>query len=361
MRLLDALLESDVDYLKNNLNSTNFNETVKGGNFAIGLPCYTDPCQVAYYMLKYAKFYALEYYWMYDLILRLLNADLENRNIYDAPVVYSFGCGSMVDGLSLLYAHKKLHPSMERIGSKPVYRGIDIVNWPNTGMVFDGSVQEYAGDICISKYFGVGMEEFWTTMNDFYANVLFFPKLLSENLDDHTQGASVLDKFCEEIRNAKLTKEYIILAFSYRGTNTFSSDNQLAQRIVDAMIEKGYKKEPYRGSAIINNWICKDYFSLVDNENMIFESRVPDVDYSRFPDFMIPPIVDEYMNKGGVLVGNCPGNVTDTEVCSHRSVIEICEECNNRCKTRSMCRKKLKSVGGQSCIQILPLRRRNEQ
>lgn len=77
MKILDDLLESDIEYLReklskdpspdnyrfNKLRTFNYN----GGSVVEG--SYTDPLLVSYYMLKYATFYSLEYYIIYDLLV----------------------------------------------------------------------------------------------------------------------------------------------------------------------------------------------------------------------------------------------------------------------------------------------------
>ena len=369
MRVLDEKLISDREYLETNLTPQLFESKILNMSFVNGSAQninYKDEFQVAFYMMKYAKYYALEYYWMYDLVLRALSHEFSTR-IYSSPdtaITYSFGCGSMVDGLSMLYAHnalRNLPRSGYRVEEKLYYEGIDIVKWADTGLLeYESSFSQL---IKVFKYLDSGMVKFWDKMKSFCANILMFPKMLCEDLDDNTAGTSIIDKFCNKIKEANLMKDYIILCVSYRGYKTFNDDKKMTEKIIKVLRAKGYIEEPIDGN-IMNEWICKDYFVLDDSTNMVFKSiNDVSVDYNiKYSDFKIPDEVEHYMGWGEILIGKCHGGINAGMVNATQNVVNICNSCGRCQKLNSYPRKNLNLNSGAdcTCFQILPFRRHRE-
>lgn len=363
MRELDEKLIQDMEYLKESLTENLIQEIsryYRRGN----LPDYSNPVHAAYYLLKYSKYYALEYYWMYDLALRVLAKEYELRNIEEAAVVYSFGCGSMVDGLSLLYAYDKLRAQGEALNIKErlYYTGVDIVRWPEIGLFLDHLNSIPDSRLRVKSYLETGMVDFLDLFSGMCGNIFMFPKILSENLDDSDEEQSIIDQFCNRIEqvSSSFRSDYIILCVSYRGSNSFRMDNPLVQRIEEAMRSIGFRDEPF-DAGIYDNWVCRDYFELSDANHMVFEARENvridyDVNYS---DFKVPYEVYHYMNKGEILVGKCRGNVSNETVRSHNNVAEICCDCGMPCKIYAQPRISINSTGGKTCFQILPFRKEN--
>lgn len=364
MEYLDNKLLEAKDFLEEHLNREAFENRIQRVNFGEGIPDYSDEFQVAFYMMKYAKYYALEYYWIYDLVLRLLSKELKDAKD-DVAVVYTFGCGSMVDALSLLYAHRQLLDTEDySLEKKLYYRGIDIDKWADVGMLFPEEVTEHNEYLKTTGHLDSGMVDFWSEMQTFLANVIMFPKMLSEVLDDDLTGTSIIDQFCERVSEATLVRDYIIICVSYRGSKTFDEDNALVEKIIATMREKGYAPEAF-GQDVIDGWVCNEYFDLIDDDKMVFQSKDDCiVDYeNKYADFNLPVEVQNYMSKGGILVNNCDGNITDDQLLEGKSITTICEKCvQKKCrKIRSIPRKNLNMATGENVdhtvFQILPFRR----
>lgn len=363
MRILDEKLIADKEFLERTLNPGILRDRIYNGmNFSQTLPDYRDPVQVAYYMMKYGKYYAMEYYWIYDLTLRVLS----DSQTETCAITYSFGCGSMIDGVSLCYAHKRLLNlyTVYQLKKKLYYRGIDQVRWADEGMLDGGLIRAYDDQsLDLKGFLDTGMIDFWDVHKSFSANIISFPKMLSEDLDDQQNGPSIIDQFCERLREAELNRPYIVLCVSYRGSLTFDEDNRVASRIIRAMEEKGFVKAPFAMDDY-HDWISYDYFELVDRENMVFQSKADvRVDYANlFCDFEVPYEVKRYMERGEILIHNCEGNITAEMVNNYDRVSQICADCFRNCKLLSNPRKNIniqKSDGrvDRTCFQVLPFRR----
>ncbi len=206
---------------------------IKKMNFSDGnLPDYGDLQQVRYYLLRYAMAYAFEYAVMYRIALSSLR---EEKNV----TVYSFGCGSQIDGLALAYAKEKLLEADVSVGSLN-YRGIDLVEWP---------VRFHLDCLNKADFHEAGMDEFMddsaeSGIRDMRCNILCFPKLLSENLDESADGGpSVIDRFCEGLKTHTLSRDRIVLCVSYRSRYTMEYDRPLAEKIIAALEENGFRLE----------------------------------------------------------------------------------------------------------------------
>ena len=97
----------------------------------------------------------------------------------------------------------------ENIPVKIWYTGIDLVEWPQTGLMDIARLD----DVTVKQYLGIGMQDFWAQMQTFMANILFFPKILSEGLDEGEN--SIIDQFCNNLKNAQFGMPYVILCISH--------------------------------------------------------------------------------------------------------------------------------------------------
>ena len=360
MEILDQKIQEAYDFLTHELNAQRFEDDIKSvGGFANGnIVDYTNDIQAALYFLRYSKFYSLEYFWMYDLALQILNGNNEGE---DAAVVYSFGSGSNVDAISLLEADRKLRDRIENyaIMERLYYRGIDICRWSEYALINLEGI-----DNLNARVFLNGMVDFWNDMSKFMANILFFPKILSEHLDEGEEGETIIDQFCNNLAAANLDREKIVLCVSYRGTNTYDEDAANTNRIIDAMIEKGYEVVDYN----LNDytWEGRDYFEYLDEERKVFRS-IQDVrvDYERYADFNISEDIRDYLERGEIRRicqhyddayrrNQEDNNYNDSfprDVCQHSCV-------NYRNCARLIPRKNLNSGDDRTCFQILLFRRR---
>ena len=202
------------------------NESLRKMTFKRGLPDYSDAQQVRYYLLRYAIAYAFEYSVMYRIALANLMAE---NNI----TVYSFGCGSKLDGLSLLHAKEQLQEAGMSVGSL-YYRGIDLVEWP---VQFDLEGMDSV------DFYPMGMDDFLGPDNKahiktMYCNIMCFPKLLSEDLDKAGGSSTVIDRFCERLKMQDFGRDRIVLCISHRGRyeeDGHPKDWRVADKVINAM------------------------------------------------------------------------------------------------------------------------------
>lgn len=202
------------------------NESLQKMTFKCDLPDYRDIQQARYYLLRYAIAYAFEYSVMYRIALANLMAE---TNI----TVYSFGCGSKLDGLSLLHAKEQLQKAGVSVGSL-YYRGIDLVKWP---VQFDLEGMDSV------EFYPMGMDDFMDPDNKAHiknmrCNIMCFPKLLSEDLDKPDGGSTVIDRFCERLKMQDFGRDRIVLCISHRGRyeeDGRPKDRRVADKVVNAM------------------------------------------------------------------------------------------------------------------------------
>lgn len=224
-----------------------------------------------YYFCKYGIAYAFEYAMLYDIMLRIHNANRFG--------VYSFGCGGFIDAWSLLYARANLQEQGDCQDLELFYQGIDITRWPTAVFgeliddkwpteILDEPVDEmgngnnenwlkgfhitYHGvdrDIerSISKFLFKkpewgGVQQFRPRNDSNYTkmdyNVLMFSKLLNVLPSD------VLDKFIEklnrfEYEHKKKQRDYYICVS--HSPARLREGTAAVEKIVDMFIEKGFE------------------------------------------------------------------------------------------------------------------------
>ena len=132
--------------------------------------------EMSYYLMSYGMAYAFEYAVMYSIALNVL------KNSPKIGVV-SFGCGSQLDALSLLYSSKFYSIDKNNIS----YFGMDICDWAKK---FD--IQGRFGH---SEFIQDSIENFFDG-NEKYkeCNIFMFGNLLNEIDDDE-----IIKKFCEKL------------------------------------------------------------------------------------------------------------------------------------------------------------------
>ncbi|MDD7408198.1 MAG: hypothetical protein SOV71_06075 [Anaerovoracaceae bacterium] len=371
MKILDDLLESDIEYLReklskdpspdnyrfNKLRTFNYN----GGSVVEG--SYTDPLLVSYYMLKYATFYSLEYYIIYDLLLRIFKK-INNDAI---PNVISFGSGSMIDGLSLDYAFNRIFTEDDNRIYK--YFGTDLYKWPRWGdlKLWKTDISNKHGGHGIFKAaFRVSMDDFWRESELYDAevyntNIIFFPKMLSENIDNKgVDGRTVIDRTCEEIKDnaRRFESKYIFICASYRGYSTHDYDKKLLEKIIAAFgkyYEWNHQFNEQMFEMVKSEWIGNEFF---DNNNGTFSS-VKDIDKAdyylggRFHDFQMSKQLRDFLY------------VSDAEIrtyCEKRSYTrcEFCRQCHFKPRLKLQYNANAYSEGDKTCFSIIVLRKKGE-
>lgn len=182
---------------------------------------YSVPWVARHYMLRYAMAYAFEYYVMYALALGWLK---------DKAKVYSFGCGTGFDCLSLLYAKRKIGYRHD-----VQYRGTDIAEW-SEDCKFDPAVWIPGSKIYYGEKNG-DMVNFLNHGEYYVPNILLFPKMLSEVPNE------VMDNFCSKLGGLKDRR--LVLCISYRSDYSHNVDSEVAKKIIDKLNSLGYSKLEY--------------------------------------------------------------------------------------------------------------------
>ncbi|MBR0091043.1 MAG: AAA family ATPase [Lachnospiraceae bacterium] len=247
-------------------------------------PDYGEEIVDHFYLIRYANVYAFEYYTMYLLALALLEEGDEYVNSY------SFGCGSLLDGMSLLYANRTLN-NTPRI----YYRGIDLTRWPVMFPVGDAPEDPMISlDITSMENLDVREKR---------CNIMFFPRMLSELTG--REGEEILNAFAENIRQGKLSQNQIILCVSYRGKNTIREDWNRVKVIIAAIEDHGYSAEERANIPQGEEWIDQyfdhtEYMELDDHRRIHYYTTKEE--YKNIPvwrvnnDFRIQQDILNYLN-----------------------------------------------------------------
>lgn len=349
VRRLNGVQRNCLKYLKENLEVGNFGRVMRL-NYANGkLPDYTDAIQTSFYMLKYAKFYMFEYYLMYDLAIRNL-AIMGYGQTHKNPYVISFGSGSGVDALALKYALYKYQNQPKLSEYEKVthcyYTGLDKCNWPEISkpdlnhLDFDLVRNVNANIADISEGYLK------------YANVLFFPKVLSELGDTEDGPSQVIDSICEKIRNTSLNKDIVAICASYRGERNMYENVRL-QKVVDAYKEKGYEVVK---TIVPANWAGLHLLDRGKDSIFTVSEKEKNTNLWKFDDFIIDPEIWEYLGAKGEIRKKCPEfkYVTDTNTKCGDVCWEKCKYSND-CGLRPIPRVRLYSEEIQTCFRIVML------
>ena len=200
--------------IENGYNLCNLkNLSFESGN----LPEYEHVQTQRLYLLRYAYAYAFEYADMYERVLKQLD---DPKKIS----VVSFGCGTMLDYWSLVYAIKEQREIPCRID----YRGIDKIQWH----------YQFISRRKDNMHFELeNITNFFDDENALDSDVYFFPKSISEFSDGEME--TILDGF----KTKNIRKKVFYVCVSLRKKNeTF--DEKRTHDIIKAIKKNGYIARP---------------------------------------------------------------------------------------------------------------------
>lgn len=177
------------------------------------LPEYEDVQTQRLYLLRYAYAYAFEYADMYERVLEQLD-DPEKIS------VVSFGCGTLLDYWSLVYAIKE----QRKITCCIDYRGIDIIQWN----------YQFSPRRRDDLYFELeNITHFFENEKSLNSDVFFFPKSISEFSDEEMEA--ILGGF----QFKKIRKNVFYVCVSLRKKNEISDINR-TNNIIKAIENNGF-------------------------------------------------------------------------------------------------------------------------
>ena len=319
---------------------------------------YTNKGMAIWYLLKRSWKYNFEYFVM----LRMALCILKDRGI-DTVNMYSFGCGSCLDSLSLGFALDNLAKNV----FYAEYTGIDSRKWPVMFEVPEDLRPEEG-----EPFIQCGIEDFWNGRESFDGNLLFFPKVLGE-IDEESDA---VDKFADGLAKVKLTQDKIILGISYRSRNDFASgvtepEWVKAQKIIDALLAQGYecnmKHElvPFDIDGLVRNDVIVA-LSTVQYPYYYFTFEGDDLQIVEvLPNFAPPMAFFEYMDEPGPVRRHC--NFYEEREQRYLKMLPsadgkrpdpstVCPfTCNIKCKTTP--ETTISSPEGMMCFQVLEFTR----
>lgn len=181
------------------------------------VPEYEDVQTQRLYLLRYAFAYAFEYADMYARLLEQLEDPGEIS-------VVSFGCGTMLDYWSLVYAIEEIRDIRCRVD----YSGIDLIEWnyqflPRRKDKLHFQLQN--------------IDDFFDDEDTLNSDVYFFPKSISEFSEDEME--TILDGF--ETKN--IEKDIFYVCVSLRKKNEPSDADRTAD-IIEAIERNGFRAYP---------------------------------------------------------------------------------------------------------------------
>lgn len=207
---------------------------------------YTEKLLTDYYLCRYAKAYVFEYAMIYDIVMRSFIKNGGN----DQLGVFSFGCGSFTDALSMLYSKACLCGEDECYENcKLYYKGIDVTQWNGAPFVYPQFIdyteiqcptdldeklcREYEKIYFFRKDINKFIDEnIIAGCGNAYHNVLFFPKILNELPDE------AIDIFCGKLKRIRFTHNeyYICVSHSpYHFCNGDGAGANAADKIIAAI------------------------------------------------------------------------------------------------------------------------------
>ncbi len=283
MEKLKSLLTEDPDAFRKMQLGSRYHATFS--------PDFNDMITTCLYEGRLCNIYGLQYYVMYSLLMPFFLKE----NIHDLKIL-SFGCGSMIDGLSLSLVLKNFEDSL---GVQ--YTGVDIAGWP---LVFNLPFE--------TRFIQKPLQDYWEDCRAFDGNVIIFPTVLS-GLREYPDETGI---FCQGIEKTEFSSDTIFLMVSYRSPASYkrdwqATDWQKTQRIISAMEKKGYVAEDLPVS-VPDAW--KPYIQSETAETEDGKKRVCrylSAPYGTVqlkqaaPDFAPPDCVEEYLVKPGYVREAC--------------------------------------------------------
>lgn len=309
---LKAYIKEDPDSFRKMQLSSYYNSSC--------IPDFNEAISSTLYVLRLCNLYVLQYYIMYHFLIPTI---LE-KNINELKA-YVFGCGSMIDAISLSFALKEN-------GSKVDvhYTGVDIAKWEASfSHPFDTSF--------IQK----PLQKFWDDTKVFDGNLIFFPTVISE-LKEYPDETG---EFCQGLEAVEMTSDYVFLMVSYRTKASYNKDWKLTdwqkiQKIIHTIEKKGYESSPLQ-------------FSIPDDWKTYLKSETAKAEDSReypcyylappygsttlheiAPDFATLPDVYEYLTDPGNIRLNCPYYTDKKEqyLAKYKAVAEGSEKPDTVCR-----------------------------
>ena len=254
-------------------------------------PDFNEAISSLLYVCRLSNIYALHYYIMYSLLIPVL-AENNIRKLN----THVFGCGSMIDALSLSYAMKDLGKSFD-----VHYTGVDIAKWaPFYDHPFEWNF--------IQK----PLQEYWDDCPVFDGNVIFFPTVLSEI----SEYPDEIGQFCAGLEKTKITSDTLILMASYRSAASVDKDWKVTDwqkfyRVISTLEKMGYSADHIPVS-LPDDWKtylqCKT-LKTEDGRSYPCYYLSPPCDAVSVsdiaPDFAPSKPITEYLTKPGNIRLNC--------------------------------------------------------
>jgi hypothetical protein len=235
--------------------------TFLGGN----IPDYSIPAVQQFYLLKYFPAYLVEYYTIYNKILKL-------KFIKDNLNVLSIGTGCGVDYCGLEFA---LREHGMNASSHAFYTGVDIIRWKYRDKFDNEDCHFLLKDITD-----------WDKLDEEDYNVVIFPKSIGEFSQE--QFLKIISTF----ENTKFASDRIILISSVREQSDSFDIPRLARII--SVFEDSQK------------YVCLD-------ERDTCTKFVENVGLRKyFPDFVFPQDILDFIAN---LVSRCKGFQENSKTC----------------------------------------------
>ncbi len=202
-------------------------------------PDYSHEIHRAFYLLKYALPYCVEYRQIYRDALKFLTSFTKNIS------VLSIGCGAMLDLVGLNYAYSP-HSKLLNIS----YHGIDITDWKST--------QEYTFPNITTYFTCKDINE--TTPYDMlpYYNIIIFPKSISDIPWESIKN------FIINLPSNKLSSP-LLLILSKRGASI--DDINKAEAICNMIAEVHHYHFYNKKFLLGESYLGKNFTDLLDTGN----------------------------------------------------------------------------------------------
>ncbi len=272
------------------------------------------------YVCRLCNLYALQYYIMYHFLLDALIKE----NIHNLKILV-FGCGSMIDALSLSFVLRDFNDNFN-----VHYTGVDIAKWKAT---FSHPFE--------TDFIQKPLQEYWDDCKEFDGNIIFFPTVISE-LREYPDD---IGQFCAGLEKTKILSDTLFLLVSYRSTASFNKDWKLTdwqkiEKVISTLEKKGFKADHLQFS-IPHDW--KTYIQskpVITDEGRSYPCYYlappcGSISLSKIaPDFSPSGIVDEYLTNPGNIRLNCPyyPKRRNQYLKKNPSIIEGCENPETVCR-----------------------------
>ena len=367
MVLLEDVQRTCLEYMKDKVDIENntaatkafFNNYLGRNYFVAGEKTkivtfdYEDDLQAAYYMLKYGNYYAFEYVFAYSVACALL-MEQQPSVCKDGIRALSFGCGTMLDALSLDYVLKQFRNCDKTIEALS-YAGVDICEWADQTKIDFSKIETENNKFIFKK---CSMENYWDQDAEYDCNVLFFPKVLGELPENVIAG------FCRGLATAMLKSDVIILSVSYPGKKAYEKNSAYTKRIVQALEKNGYRSIPYGSTPLsFTGYATWEWFFERDGDGLfssVNDSYFNVAEHLRdyYKEFRVSKPIKNYLGCPGTIRRECP-KFKEAEAAykdngERPAPVRICEKgCNAKCGFIPSPREKLNSGNDSSCFDVI--------